>query len=87
MKRTFLFLFYLLAGIIIGALLANVLVGIPALAWMGYTNTIGFSANNPAVLDLIICKKAMKNYTLTASLDTVVYCCSLQVIHFSSHLQ
>lgn len=56
MKRTFLFLFYLLAGIIIGALLANVLVGIPALAWLGYTNTIGFSAANPAVLDLIICK-------------------------------
>lgn len=56
MKRTFLFLFYLLAGIIIGSLLAKLLVGIPALAWMGYTNTIGFSASNPAVLDLIICK-------------------------------
>ena len=56
MKKTFLFLFYLLAGIIIGSLLSKLLVGIPALAWMGYTNTIGFSAANPAVLDLIICK-------------------------------
>ena len=56
MKKTFLFLFYLLAGIIIGGLLANLLVDIPALAWLGYTKTIGFSASNPAVLDLSICK-------------------------------
>jgi hypothetical protein len=36
--------------------LATVFRGIPALAWLGYTNTIGFSAANPAVLDLIIVK-------------------------------
>ena len=56
MKRTFLFLFYLLAGILTGSLLATVFRGIPALVWLGYTNTIGFSAANPAVLDLIIVK-------------------------------
>ena len=56
MKRTFLFLFYLLAGILTGSLLATVFRGIPALAWLGYTNTIGLSAANPAVLDLIIVK-------------------------------
>ena len=56
MKRTFLFLFYLLAGIVTGSMLASLLRGIPALSWMGYANTIGFSAANPAVLDLIICK-------------------------------
>ena len=56
MRKTFLFLFYLLAGVIVGSLLANLLVGIPSLSWLGYTKTIGFSAGNPAVLDLIIIK-------------------------------
>ena len=56
MKRTFFFLLYLLAGILTGSLLATVFRSIPALAWLGYTNTIGFSAANPAVLDLIIVK-------------------------------
>ena len=56
MKKTFLFLFYLLAGIIAGSLLANLLVAIPSLSWLGYTRSIGFSASNPAVLDLIIVK-------------------------------
>lgn len=56
MKNTFLFLFYLLAGIITGSLLASLCRSIPALAWLGYTNSIGFSAANPAVLDLIIVK-------------------------------
>ena len=56
MKKTFLFLFYLLAGIVLGALLANLMAGIPSLAWLGYSKTIGFSANNPAILDLVICR-------------------------------
>lgn len=56
MKKTFLFLFYLLAGIIAGSLLANLCSAIPALAWLAYSNTIGFSASNPAVLNLLIIK-------------------------------
>ena len=54
MKKTFLFLFYLLAGILTGSLLANLCRAITALSWMGYANTIGFAAGTPAVLDLII---------------------------------
>ena len=56
MKKTFLFLFYLLAGILTGSLLANLCRAIPVLSWMGYANTIGFAAGTPAVLDLIIVK-------------------------------
>ncbi len=56
MKRTFLFLFYLLAGILTGSLLASLCRSIPALSWLGYANTIGFAAGAPAVLDLIIVK-------------------------------
>ncbi len=56
MKKTFLFLFYLLAGIIAGSLLANLCSGIPALSWLAYSNTIGFAPSNPAVINLIILK-------------------------------
>ena len=56
LKRNFLFLFYLLSGIIFGSFIASVCRNIPGLAWLGYSNTIGFSASNPAVLDLIVFK-------------------------------
>lgn len=56
MKNTFMFLFYLLAGIIVGSLIGNVCIGVPGLTWLGYAKTIGFAATNPAVLDLIIVK-------------------------------
>ncbi len=56
MKKTFLFLFYLLAGIMAGSLLASLCAQVPALSWLAYSNTIGFSANNPAVINLLILK-------------------------------
>lgn len=54
MKKQFLFLFYLLAGILVGSLLAGAFAKIPGLSWLAYTNSIGFSKNSPAVLDFII---------------------------------
>lgn len=56
MKKQFMFLFYLLAGIVLGSLIAGLCLQIPSLSWLGYTNTIGFSAQNPAVLDLVVIK-------------------------------
>lgn len=54
MKRNFLFLFYLLAGILVGAVIAQACSGVPSLKWLGYSQEIGFSPANPAVLDLNI---------------------------------
>ncbi len=71
MKRTFLFLFYLLAGILTGGLLASFLSGIPALAWLGYTKTIGLSAANPAVLDLIIVKITF-GFSMSVSMAQII---------------
>lgn len=71
MKKTFLFLFYLLAGIVTGSMLASLMRGIPALAWMGYTNTIGLSAANPAVLDLIIVKLTF-GFSMSVSVAQII---------------
>lgn len=67
MKKTFLFLFYLLAGIITGALLANVCNGLE-IPWIGYSNTIGL---NPTVLDLIIVKITF-GFTMTVSVAQII---------------
>ena len=71
MKRTFFFLFYLLAGIITGSLLANLCSAIPALAWLGHSNTIGFAANNPAVLNLLIVKITF-GFSMTVSVAQII---------------
>lgn len=71
MKNTFLFLFYLLSGIIIGSLIGSICRGIPALAWLGYTNTIGFAAANPAVLDLSIVKITF-GFSMSISVSQII---------------
>ena len=71
MKRTFLFLFYLLAGIVTGGLLASFLSGIPALSWLAYTKTIGLSAANPAVLDLSIVKITF-GFSMSVSMAQII---------------
>ena len=57
MKKDFLFLFYLLAGIIAGSIVANLCAGTSgALSWLAYGQSIGFAPNNPAIIDLAIFK-------------------------------
>lgn len=40
MKRTFLLCFYLLSGIVLGGMIANLCAGIGALSWLAYSNGI-----------------------------------------------
>lgn len=58
LQRTLVFLFFLLAGIIIGALLASVGEAVPFLHWLAYGKTIGLSTSNPMLLDLSMLKIA-----------------------------
>ena len=81
MKKTFLFLFYLLAGIIVGSLLANLCAGVPFLSWLAYSGTIGFAAGNPACLDLIIIKLYF-GFSLAVSVAQIL-CISLALFFYS----
>ena len=56
MKRDFFFLFYLIAGIITGSIISNLCAGSGAFGWLAFGQTIGFSPNSPAVIDLAIFK-------------------------------
>ncbi len=53
-KRNLLFFFYLLAGVVLGALVANLCQGVPFLSWLSYHIDFGISAANPLVLDLAV---------------------------------
>ena len=56
MKKDFLFLFYMLAGIIAGSIIASLCTNAGVLSWLAYGQSIGFAPNNPAILDLAIFK-------------------------------
>ena len=51
LKRTFLLLFFLLAGIVAGSLIARLCANVPVLCWLSYHNSIGFDA---VTLDLVV---------------------------------
>lgn len=40
MKQTFLLCFYLLSGIVLGGMIANLCAGVGALSWLAYSNGI-----------------------------------------------
>lgn len=54
LKRNLLLLFFILAGIVVGAMLAAVCKNVPFLSWLSYYQSIGFNADAPFVLDLSV---------------------------------
>ena len=49
MKRTLLLWFFILAGIVLGAMLASVCRNVPFLSWLSYYQSIDFNADAPFV--------------------------------------
>ena len=54
LKRTLLLIFFLLAGAVIGALLASVFAGVSGLSWLAFSRSVGISPASPLVLDLSV---------------------------------
>ncbi|MBQ7860092.1 MAG: DUF4321 domain-containing protein [Faecalibacterium sp.] len=50
MKKTFWFLFWLLAGLIVGSLLANACAGVPALSWLAYGQSLNFAPSASMII-------------------------------------
>ncbi|WP_312643928.1 DUF4321 domain-containing protein [Hydrogenoanaerobacterium sp.] len=57
-KKNLMLIFMLLAGVIVGALLAKVTTDVPFLGWLSYGNSIGIDVANPMILDLSVLKLA-----------------------------
>ena len=50
MKKNILLLFFILAGAMVGSLIASAAAGVPMLSWLAYSETIGIPTANPAYL-------------------------------------
>ncbi len=57
-KKNLVLIFFLLAGVILGALLANVGQHVPFLSWLAYGKTVGISPDSPMVIDLSVVRVA-----------------------------
>lgn len=55
-KRNLLLLFFVLAGIVLGGMLATLCQNVSFLSWLSYSQGIGFNSNAPFVLDLSVIK-------------------------------
>ncbi len=76
MKRTLLLCFFILSGVILGGLVANLCAGVPALSWLSYSNGISLHP----VLDLSVIKLDLEFYMgisvaqiVTIALSIVLY--------------
>lgn len=56
MKKTVAFLFFLLAGIVLGTAVGKLCAGVSFLSWLAYTLSLGLGAASPVTLDLIVFK-------------------------------
>lgn len=57
--RMIAFLFFLLAGIVLGTALGRLCSGISFLSWLSYNMSVGFGIGSPVVLDLIVFKLSL----------------------------
>lgn len=71
-KKTIAFLFFLLAGIVLGTVLAQMCSGVPFLSWLAYSMSVGIDTGSPLVLDLIVFKLA---FGFTLSVNTAQIIC------------
>lgn len=53
LRKNLVFIFFLLAGIILGSLIASLSQSIPLLSWLAYQQSVGIPVYNPFILDLI----------------------------------
>ena len=79
-KKSVAFLFFLLAGITIGSVIAYLAKDIPVLSWLAYSKTVGLATGSPAVIDLIVIKIAI-GFELTASVAQIL-CIIISIIVF-----
>ena len=70
-KKTIAFLFFLLAGVLLGTIIGRVCDGVPFLSWLAYTMSVGLDTASPLVLDLIVFKLAF-GFTLSVNAAQII---------------
>ena len=81
LKKTIAFLFFLLAGITVGSVIAHFTQGMRYLSWLSYGKTVGLSTASPAILDLIVFQIAF-GFTLSVNIAQII-CVIISILIFS----
>jgi len=72
LKKTLAFMFFLLAGILIGSAIAYFTRDINFLSWLSYSLVFGIPTSSPIVIDLAIFKFAL-GLELNVSISHVIF--------------
>ena len=70
-KRTVAFLFFLLAGIVLGTVIARICSGNHYLGWLAYDMSVGIDTGSPVILDLIVFNMAF-GFTLSVNAAQII---------------
>lgn len=81
-KKTIAFLFFLLAGIVLGTVLARLCANVSFLSWLSYTMSVGIDTGSPVVLDLIVFKLAF-GFTLSVNPAQII-CVIIALIAYNN---
>ncbi len=57
-KHNLILIILLLAGVVVGSLLASATAGMPFLGWLSYGSSVGISTQEPMLLDLAVLQVA-----------------------------
>lgn len=72
LKKNLVFLFFLLAGIVLGSFIADICQGVKYLDWLSWGKSIGFpKTDNAAVFDLIVFKIAF-GFQLQVTISQII---------------
>lgn len=78
LKKNFVLIFCLLAGIIVGSLLAGFAQEVSFLKFLAFSQSVGIPVSNPFLLDLIVAKFSIA-FEMTINLAQII-CLSLSLV-------
>ncbi len=70
-KKTIAFLFFLLAGIVLGTVIGRLCSQVAFLSWLSYSMTVGIDTGSPVILDLIVFKLAF-GFTMSVNAAQII---------------
>ena len=71
LKRNIAFIFFLLAGITLGAFISKISEGTQYFDWLSWGQSVGISTDKPALIDLIIIKVAF-GFSLKVTIAQII---------------
>ena len=80
MKKTVAFLFFQLAGVVLGTAAGKLCAGVSFLSWLAYTMTVGLGTASPVTLDLIVFKLSF-GFELSVNAAQIIFVVAALILY------